>query len=586
MYILGISDSHDAGAAVVKDGKIIAAVSEERLCREKGAYGFPFKSIPAVLKIAGITAKDIEYVIKGGNPYPYIYSSYNTTRNRHNRFLPEIKLDEMYNLSIFHKLFINYIKERKVYSSQELQSFSRMVKVNNRSSELTKNSLRKLGLNKDVYFLDHHYCHLASAFYTSGFDKALVFSLDFSGDNKSGMVGIGNRNKIDVVEALDAQNSVGCFYGFVTKGLGFKLNRHEGKIVGLAAYGNPEKLYSTFKKFIWHSKSRIIVRQRYKLLSLVGQFEKKDAKHVAAAAQRLLEEVTVAWIKYFIDKHKLSNIILTGGVFANVKLNQRIHEIKAVKNVWVFPNMGDGGLGAGAALELYHRRNNASNNSTTTKTYQLENVYLGQDYSDEVIERQLKRYKLTYQHHKNIEKEIAALISKKKVVARCDGAMEFGPRALGNRTIMYEAKDPEVNKWLNERLKRTEFMPFAPATLFEDREKCYKNVAGAEHSAEFMTITFDCTDFMRKNSPAAVHVDNTARPQLVRKEVNPSFYKVIQEYKKITGIPTVINTSFNMHEEPIVCTPSDAIRSFLQGNLDYLAIGNFLVRNKKNKPAK
>ena len=156
--------------------------------------------------------------------------------------------------------------------------------------------------------------------------------------------------------------------------------------------------------------------------------------------------------------------------------------------------------------------------------------------------------------------------------------MEYGPRSLGNRSILYHTKDPSVNQWLNERLNRTEFMPFAPATLNEEREKCYKNIQGAEYTSRFMTITFDCTDWMLETSPAAVHVDGTARPQLVSEESNESFYKIIKEYHKLTGIPSVINTSFNMHEEPIVCTPADAIKAFMQGHLDYLAIGNYLVK--------
>ena len=573
MHILGVSDSHDAGAAIIKDGKIIVAVSEERLCREKFAYGFPFKSIKEVLRLANLKKEDISYIIKGGLPYPYLYSFYNTSRNGNGRQLPEIKLDEIYNASLFHRLLINVLKKRQVYSAQELDDFKNIKRFDNPSSRLTKQSLRKLGLRQKVYFLDHHYSHLASAFYTSGFDKALVFSLDFSGDNKSGMVGVGSKNKIDVVEALDAQNSVGCFYGFITKGLGFKLNRHEGKIVGLAAYGDPEKLYSLFSKFIRHSKSRIIVKNRYQLLALAEKLKDKEAKNVAAAAQKLLEEVTASLVRFFVEKHQIYDLVLTGGVFANVKLNQRIKEIKGVRNLWVFPNMGDGGLAAGAALEFYHRLNK------NTRNYRLQHVYLGSDYSNEQIEKELQRSGVDYIYHQNIEKIIAQLVSQGKVVARFNGAMEYGPRALGNRSIIYEAKDPSVNKWLNERLKRTEFMPFAPATLFEDRGKCYKNTGCAEHSAEFMTITFDCTDFMKKNSPAAVHVDGTARPQLVKKEINLSFYKIIREYKKIAKIPTLINTSFNMHEEPIVCSPYDAIRSFQQGNLDYLAIGNFLVHN-------
>ena len=173
------------------------------------------------------------------------------------------------------------------------------------------------------------------------------------------------------------------------------------------------------------------------------------------------------------------------------------------------------------------------------------------------------------------------LLAAGKVVARFDGRMEYGPRALGHRSILYHAKEPAVNQWLNQRLGRTEFMPFAPATLHEHRDGCYLNMKGAEHAAEFMTLTFDCTESMKQDCPAAVHVDGTARPQLVSADGSPGFHRILTEYYRLTGIPSVINTSFNMHEEPIVCSPDDAVRAFLQGNLDYLAIGNFLVEHPK-----
>jgi carbamoyltransferase len=185
-----------------------------------------------------------------------------------------------------------------------------------------------------------------------------------------------------------------------------------------------------------------------------------------------------------------------------------------------------------------------------------------------------------------IEPQIARLIADGKVVARFNGRMEYGPRALGNRSILYHAMDPAVNQWLNKRLGRTEFMPFAPATLMEHASDCYLDLAGCEHAAQFMTLTFDCTEKMKQTSPAAVHVDGTARPQLVTDRSNPSFYKILKEYHALTGIPSVINTSFNMHEEPIVCTPEDGVRAFLQGNLDYLAIGDFLVEHPSHQSSR
>jgi carbamoyltransferase len=268
-------------------------------------------------------------------------------------------------------------------------------------------------------------------------------------------------------------------------------------------------------------------------------------------------------------------VVLSGGVVANVKLNQRIRELPGVDRIFIHPNMGDGGCGTGGALLEFL--------GCPALGDELPDVFFGPSFSDAEIGESLRRAQLPFDHYPSIEPKIAQLIAAGKVVARFNGRMEYGPRALGNRSILYHAREPEVNQWLNQRLGRTEFMPFAPATLYEHRHACYKNVDGADYAARFMTITFDCTDFMRRESPAAVHVDGTARPQLVSATSNPSFHQVLTEYHRLTSLPSVINTSFNMHEEPIVCTPDDAVRAFLQGNLDYLAIGSFLVAHPSAK---
>jgi carbamoyltransferase len=230
--------------------------------------------------------------------------------------------------------------------------------------------------------------------------------------------------------------------------------------------------------------------------------------------------------------------------------------------------MGDGGCATGAALLkcIEHGQ----------RPDRMESAFLGPEYSPREIEDALRSAGVAYQRCDDIEVEVARLIADDRIVGRFDGRMEYGPRALGNRSILYPAHDPAVNQWLNQRLGRTEFMPFAPATLHEDREANYRNVDGAEFTAEFMTITFDCTASMRRQCPAAIHVDGTARPQLVS-DANPGFQRILREYKARTGVSSVINTSFNMHEEPIVCTPSDAVRAFQLGRLDYLAIGDFLA---------
>jgi carbamoyltransferase len=277
----------------------------------------------------------------------------------------------------------------------------------------------------------------------------------------------------------------------------------------------------------------------------------------------------VGYVRHYLKLSGLTHVVLSGGVVANVKLNQRIREIDGVERIFIHPNMGDGGCGTGAALAEFL--------GSEALGQPIHDVFLGPSYSDTEMATALQRAQLPFSRHTPIESHLAGLIAAGKVVARFNGRMEYGPRALGNRSILYHAHEPEVNQWLNQRLGRTEFMPFAPATLSEYRHECYRNTEGCEHAAQFMTLTFDCTDLMKQTSPAAVHVDGTARPQLVTEDSNPSFYQILTEYHKLTGVPSVINTSFNMHEEPIVCSPEDAIRAFLQGNLDYLAMGDYVV---------
>ena len=285
----------------------------------------------------------------------------------------------------------------------------------------------------------------------------------------------------------------------------------------------------------------------------------------------MLEEVVTKYLEYYVKQTGIDTVVMSGGVAANVKLNQRVHELPDVKNIYIHPGMGDGGCGTGAAI--------LKTLEAGIQVERLDSVYQGPEYTDKQLKEAIESEGLEYTQCDDVEAEIAALIADNHVVARFNGRMEYGPRALGNRSILYPAQDPDVNQWLNHRLGRTEFMPFAPATLFEDRSEYYLNTEGAEFTAHFMTITFDCTPKMKQQCPAAVHVDGTARPQFVSNDSNPSFYRILKEYKKLTGISSVINTSFNMHEEPIVCTPADAIRAFTLGNLDYLAMGDFLVRS-------
>ena len=428
--------------------------------------------------------------------------------------------------------------------------------------------LTDLALLPKLRRAEHHLSHAANAYLASGFDRALIVTLDGYGTGLAGSVSIGEGGKIRRLKAVQFPNSLGSFYEAVTSSLGFKPDRHAGKIVGLAAYGDPEVLSEVILSFFERTPGDYRIYQNlniYVSRHLATRFPKVD---VAAAYQHVLEIVASELVAHWVRETGCRNVVLSGGVTANVKMNQRIHEIEGVEGTFIYPNMGDGGCGTGLALHLSWPGGAGE---------PIRDVYLGPEFSDAEIRRELERHGLPFGEPADLPSEIARRVHGGQVIARFAGRMEYGPRALGNRSILYHAREPEVNQWLNKRLGRTEFMPFAPVTRWEARHRCYNRLAGAEHTAQFMTITFDCTDWMKRACPAAVHVDGTARPQLIRRETNPEYYRILEEYEKLSGIPCLINTSFNMHEEPIVCTPADAVRAFLQGQLDGLAIGPYLV---------
>jgi len=607
MKVLGISPlDKDATVSIVEDGKILYAAGEERFSRKKQQDGFPEQAINKALEYTGLSIDDIDLV-----SYPFLTSE-NEKKLFDQNFIDEkaflsdfestdlkslvkdalkkvpVRADSIHGLKnpnemmekgVLHNTFyrlsgaesvlsnIAAMKGSKNWAAGAEESFAKW------EQELEQ-GLDRVGYKGQLKRMDHHLSHAANAFLTSGFDKALCVTLDGYGSGLAGSVSEGIDGKIKRLHGVKFPSSLGTLYEHVTSSLGFKPSRHEGKIVGLASYGDPKILTDILLSRIEQKDGDFKIagaNSVYLSRYLASKFPKID---VAAAYQNVLEVVATNFVKYWVDKTGIDTIVLSGGVTANVKLNQRIFEIDGVNKIYVYPNMGDGGCGSGAALYQ-------SWPGGTKET--IKNAYLGPDFSDEEIRAELDKAGLEFSAPENYAEEVAKVIHDGKVVARFNGRMEYGPRSLGNRSILYHAREPEVNQWLNKRLGRTEFMPFAPVTTYEARERFYKNMKGAEHAAEFMTITFDCTDEMRKECPAAVHVDGTARPQLVKREENPGYYDIIKEYEKLSGVPCLINTSFNMHEEPIVCSPEDAVRAFLDGCLDYLAIGPYLVRHPESK---
>lgn len=608
MIILGLSPlDKDSTVTLMKGGKVLFAAGEERFTRNKLQDGFPVEALQAGLNYTGLSIKDINLVA-----YPFFEWKKETemfTQNLENegKFLDSVSSgpmkkainaalervpkrsepipglsepNETMHKGVLHKIFYRMAGMEGVVSRNLAKrgsaSWGRAAQAYHKVwQEELESNLKEMGLSKKLRRYDHHLSHAAAAYYASGFDRALVVTLDGYGSGLAGSVSIGEGNKIRRINKVEYPHSLGTFYESVTSSLGFKPSRHEGKIVGLAAYGDPKVLTDLVLGRFHEEPGAFLIRESNNVFFsryLAALFPKID---VAAAYQHVLETVATNYIRHYVQKTGIDRVVMAGGVMANVKLNQRVFEIEGIRQIFVYPNMGDGGCGTGAAF--------LASRDCMSGSLPYEDVYFGPEFSQEVIRKELEAAGLRYEHITPIEPKVAKLIHEGSVVARFNGRMEYGPRALGNRSILYRASEPEVNQWLNQRLGRTEFMPFAPATLYEERHRCYKNMDGADYAAQFMTITFDCTEFMKKSCPAAVHIDGTARPQLVKREVNPSYFRILSEYHRLSGVPSVINTSFNMHEEPIVNSPADAIRAFLQGNIDYLAIGDFLVRHPSLK---
>ena len=561
MRILGISAlDKDATAALYTDGSW-RVIAEERLSRIKLHAGFPKKSIAELLDLTGLRPEDVQHVVYPFMPW-WVEGSrilQGFSRNLISTLINGTTWNAKFgHIQSYRRWCVRAIKEHRQYHA-----------------ELVK-ELCHLGLDRKLTRVEHHTAHAASAYITSGFDEALALTLDWYGGGLSGSVSHCTRNGMKRLRNFYYPHSLGLFYAQVTSALGFKASKHEGKIVGLAAYGDSQLLGPSLLERFERKKGTFHYRSGMDPNLATDLAARYPREHVAAAYQYVLEIVVSDIVSHWIRKTGFKDVVLAGGVAANVKMNQRVAETQGVRRVFVHPNMGDGGTSVGAILAFLLERQELN-------PKEWETCYLGPDFTQDRIDSAIQSAGLKANVSENVAMDVAKALAAGKVVARFNGAMEYGPRALGNRSILYSASNPDVNQWLNKKLGRTEFMPFAPVTLFEHCHERYVNIEKVLASARFMTVTCECTNLMKKESPAAVHVDGTARPQILRREDNPEFYSILEAYYKITGIPTLINTSFNMHEEPIVCTPEDAIRAFLMSNLDYLSIGTFLVVQRSDQ---
>ncbi|MDO8206429.1 MAG: carbamoyltransferase C-terminal domain-containing protein [Gallionella sp.] len=558
MIVLGICSGHNSGASVLIDGKLVSSVEEERISRIKNDGSYPHSAIAEALSIAGITANDVEMVAIAG----LTVWEQKTMRDR----------------ILKHDLRLAKVEPiiKKCYWKHRVEWYRRLLNPHPRPTGILA--------KKPSQTVEHHLSHAASAYYASSFgnERVGVITLDGSGDYSWGSVWLGENGKLQEVLHLPYLYSIGLLYASVTNYLGFVAGRHEGKVLGLAAFGNPEPLLSRLLQHTnmndWDSLfDATLARVPLRPLTKIGATVISDLcqglqrEDVAAGLQAYTEKVICAWIQEQVCKLKVSKLALAGGVFSNVKLNQSILALPGVENIYVHPNMGDGGLASGAAYEVYARLNGGLRP-------ELGDVYMGTEINRENSLQALQKLGVCYEEPKNLAQVVGRLLAEGKVVARADGRMEYGPRALGNRTVMAPCHDPSINQWLNKKFARTEFMPFAPVVLEEHAQEYFPDWDESHIAARFMTITYDASEIAQKNIPAAVHVDKTARPQVIRREDNPGYYDILKEYCAITGVPSVINTSFNMHEEPIVRTAEEAIIAFQAAGLDALVLGPFLVR--------
>lgn len=578
MIVLGIIDSKPSSAAILRDGQILSAIAEERLCRMKMASGMPRQAIKQVMEDAGVSAQDIDVVavaqrVSVFEPEPIPWNGW-FDEKRAGKPRPFEKISGA----------LAPVAGR-IPLAQKTHHQIKDIISRKRLAQIPELLAKEYDITAPVKYYDHHYCHVTSAYYTSNYDGALVVTLDGGGDGLSGSVYQGKNGNLTRLSEVDSFNSLGNFYSYITHLCGFKAESHEGKITGLAALGKPAYI-DILREFVSYENPGQIqytvpMYHRSALRQIANRlpsdFDKAD---LAASVQLLLEEIGIEFIRYWLRKTGIRSIAVAGGVFANVKFNQRVHELDEVDNFYVHPAMDDSGLAVGGALAALVDESDVEPSHLLQR---LENVYFGTSYGNDEIRAAIEAFGFEATYESDITDLVAKLLAEGHVVARFTGRMEYGPRALGHRSILYQTTDPSINDWLNAHLLRTEFMPFAPATLQEYADECYEGLDGARDSARYMTITFNCTEKMRAQSPGVVHVDGTARPQILDPDTAPDFYKITKAYHQLTGIPSLINTSFNMHGEPIVCTPEDALRSFNEGKLDYLAIGNWMVVNPELK---
>lgn len=575
MKIIGITshigNNHDSSAALIEDGKVKFAESVERVTRKKHDKSFADPVIKDILHQESIRKSDIDYFASGAP-----------------------------NATSFVKIK-SYIDGLRFVSTGDLFSWiilNCLYVVRSLPSIFSKlTSYEKSGYPmKKLLFIPHHLAHAETAYSFSGMDKCLVVAWDGYGPDHSGYpwcagIYIGEGGKLRLLEQINVWNSIGLYYGAVTIALGFKLNDGEGKTMGFASYGKASGAINSMRKFFpsfsngnWKTRSNWMeiagvsrlsyFKTTHSYKELNQMIEKYGREQVAFAAQVVFEEVCEDYFKYIVTKYGIRDVAVAGGIFLNVKFNMRILKNKIVDALFIYPNPGDGGVAVGAAIAAYKKLGKRK------KVELMISASLGCKYNKKEILKAYSKFKRTIDINylgAKMAKEVAKKLTQGKVIGWFEGRGEWGPRALGNRSVLADPRDIETKERINTHLKKRDwFMPFAPAIMQEYTFEYLKHGYGTP----FMTLADDVKGLNKKKISAAIHIDGTARFQVVNKETNLPYWKVISEFRKLTGVPVILNTSFNKHGLPIVHTPEDALNHLVWGCLDELVIGEYLFTRK------
>ncbi|AMK77757.1 MULTISPECIES: carbamoyltransferase C-terminal domain-containing protein [Methylomonas] len=548
MNILGITSGSESGACLFQHGQIALAVSEERLTRKKFDDAFPARSIAWILQESGLVCSDIDLICYG---FSQEFADSDAEQAYIDRLLATETVTDETSLAIIRQRIDT---ERQIDNSKRQAFFA---------------AIRDLFPDTPIYNCSHHQSHQAAAFAPSPFARALVVTADGRGDFKSLTISRADRsNGIEELYASPSWRSLGYFYGRITHLCGFTANRHEGKVTGLAALGDPHVAQDLIGQIIRLEHEVIcpafgelytpfFSNYSAALTEQAAHFKRDD---LAAAGQQQLENIVCRLVEKYAQATGLRQVCLAGGVFANVKLNQKIRQLDCIDEVFVYPAMSDGGICAGSVYHYLLVNKQA--------IPEIQQVFLGPNCDLANSRAEIQQRGISALVEINAIDRLINLLEQQSVVGLIEGRGEFGPRALGHRSIIASAFDRGITERINQKLQRDDFMPFAPSIAIDFAERCLENYQASCLSANFMTLSFPVKAEFAANSPAAIHVDNTVRPQIVTPDTNPFFYELLVAWQRQTGGLCLLNTSFNIHEEPIVNSVDDVIRALEHDAVD------------------